>query len=248
MVDFRRALNEINVIRNIVIMLMCFLDAAIFFLCLFLFLLLINLYPMMAIIPAFFYFLLKSYNEINSKKLIEVEKKHPILWERLRTAADTVNTDSFIVMRLRASIIKNLRLIGISSFFNFKEIRKKVGYISLFSFLIIIISIYGLHIIDMEAVLNDVDFGKSLKEKLLGEYIPKTLLMFGIDVNDLNRDQEIGDINNQMNMRDRLPEESFSTGLPSELFKGSDVSFEETMSKKKRIYIRNYFGKIRDYE
>ena len=238
--DFRKVLKEIDAIRNSIILFMCFLDACVLFLGLYLFFFLITLYPTyIAGIFSFFYFLSKSFKEVNSKKLVDVEKRHPILWERLRTAADSVDSQNFMVLRLRASIIQNLRAI-----FDMKKIMKRLGILVGFSLVILVVSVYGIHIIDMENIIKTTDWRTTLRDKLLRGHIPDALLGRG-DVNDF---LEIEDINDQMNKRERFDEDAFSAGLPSDLFQSADTTFEETMSKKKRIYIRNYFSKIRNLE
>ncbi len=245
MLDFRRALTEINVVRNLIILFVCLLDAAVVFLAVYLGLTLIHFYPLLSFVPSIIYFILKSKRLIREKSLREVEKTHPVLHERLRTAADTLDQQNVMVLRLRASVLSTLRTVGISSFFDSNYLMKKIASITVLSFVILIVSLYGLHIFDLQGLISDPHFGESLRDRLLGTYLPESLRDFRLS--DLNRDQEVGDINNQMNLRNAY-EDEFSTGLPSEIFKGSDTSFEESISKKKRIYIRNYFGKVRDIE
>ena len=106
---------------------------------------------------------------------------------------------------------------------------------------------FNIQIFDMAKFLEDTTFRFNLKERLLKGYIPDSLLGKNINIDDLNADSELMDITNQMALRS-ITEEELLNMLPQEIFTSSDVSFEETMSKKKRIYIRKYFSNIRNLD
>lgn len=244
--DFKKALREINAVRNLVILAMAFMDSLLIFLILFFLLSLFNLYPLIiASIPSLLYFIKRSYEEISRKTLLDVEKSHPMLHERLRTAADSLGNENFMVMWLQTSLMKSIRNVRLSSFFNIKEILVRIGYISLVCFLIIVVAMFNIQIFDMGKFLEDATFRFNLRERLLKGHIPDSLLGKNINIEDLNDDASLMDITNQMNLRS-LTEEELLNILPQEIFTSSDVSFEETMSKKKRIYIRKYFSNIRN--
>ena len=246
--DFKKALRELDAIRNIAILVNVLFDALLVFLILFLVLSLFNFYPILiASIPAFLYFVKRAYEDISGKTLRDVETSHPVLHERLRTAADSLGKENFMVMWLQASLMNSLRNIRVSSFFNVKNFLVKLGYISLMCFLVLIVALFHLQIFDMANFLEDASFRFNLKENLLRGHIPDSLLGRNINIEDLNSDSALMDITNQMELRS-ITEQELLNMMPQEVFTSSDVSFEESMSKKKRIYIRNYFSKIRSLE
>jgi hypothetical protein len=221
---------------------MVLIEGIFVFLVIYLFLSLINLYRELTIIPVLFFVAYRSWKVVTRKDLREVEREHPELAERLRTAADSLQHENFIVMKLRLSIIKTLRSMKISSFFNFKDLMKKFGYITGLSFIIILIGVYNIQIIDMEGIIEKGIFN-TLKEQLLKGHLAESLL--GSSMDSINDDFAINNLNNVNTLRLQIPQESMAEDLPDDIFGGK--SFEETLPKKKRIYIRNYFSKVRNY-
>jgi len=240
--EFRQALREIYTVRDIAQLFMVIIEGIFVFLVIYLFLSLINLYREFTIIPVLFFVGYRAWKVVKRKDLREVEREHPELAERLRTAADTLSHDNFIVMKLRLSIIKTLRSMKISSFFNFKDLLKKLGYITVLSFIIIMIGVYNIQIIDMESIIERGIFN-TLKESLLRGIIPDSLL--GSSMDNINDDFALNNLNNVNTLRLQIPQEAMAEELPEDIFGGK--SFEETLPKKKRIYIRNYFSKVRNY-
>ncbi len=242
MEEFKKALREIYTVRAVAQLFMVAVEGVFVFLVIYLFLSLINLYREAAIIPALFFVAYRAYKVVTRRDLKEVEREHPELTERLRTAADTLQHDNFIVMKLRLSIIKTLRSMKVSSFFNFKELLKQLGYITVISFVIIMVGVYNFMIVDMEGIIEK-GLWSSLRDKLLKGHIADSLL--GSSIDNINDDFALNNLNNVNVLRLQIPQESMAEGLPEEIFGGK--SFEETIPKKKRIYIRNYFSKVRNY-
>jgi hypothetical protein len=231
--EFKQALREIYTVRAIAQLFMVLIEGIFVFLVIYLFLSLINLYRELTIIPVLFFVAYRSWKVVTRKDLREVEREHPELAERLRTAADSLQHENFIVMKLRLSIIKTLRSMKISSFFNFKDLMKKF---------IILIGVYNIQIIDMEGIIEKGIFN-TLKEQLLKGHLAESLL--GSSMDSINDDFAINNLNNVNTLRLQIPQESMAEDLPDDIFGGK--SFEETLPKKKRIYIRNYFSKVRNY-
>lgn len=240
--EIQKALREIYTVRSVARLFMVLVEGIFVFLVIYLFLSLINLYPEFTIIPVLFFVAYRAWKVLTQKNLRAIEHEHPELAERLRTAADTLGQENFIVMKLRLSIIKTLRSMKVSSFFNFRELLKKLGYITGISFIIILVGVYNLQIVDMEQIIDNGIFN-TLREKLLKGHIAESL--FGSSIDDINDDFALNNLNNVNTLRLQLPQETLAEDLPEEIFGGK--SFEETIPKKKRIYIRNYFSKVREY-
>ncbi|PIN80196.1 hypothetical protein COV16_01360 [Candidatus Woesearchaeota archaeon CG10_big_fil_rev_8_21_14_0_10_34_8] len=237
--EFRKALREIHTVRSIADIFDVIIESIFVFLAIYLFLSLINLYREFAVFPTLIYLAFRAWKVLTEKNLYAVEREHPELKERLRTAADTLHHDNIIVSKLRLSIIKTLRSVKVSSFFHFKELLKKLGYITGISFVIIMVGVYNIQIIDMEGFIGGGWIG--LKESLLKGHIADSLL--GSSIDSINDDFAMNNLNNVNTLR--LQQESMADSLPEDLF--NTKSFEETLEKKKRIYIRNYFSKVRNY-
>ena len=246
MVDFRKVLKEIDAVRNTVLLTFVFLDSAFIFLVTYLVLILFNFYPILSFIPALFYFVTEAYKRVSSKTLRDIEKQHPELHEKLRTAADTLGQENFMILRLRLQVLKAVKTIAMSSLINTKNIAKTIGKILCIAFLIIGATAYNVQIIDLQDVFQNTDFFGSLKDKLLRGHIPDSLL--DSDMKSINENSALNDLNNPRRLRQLLPDEQLVGGLPEDIFKSSDKTFEESISKKKRIYIRNYFSKVRYLE
>lgn len=238
MVTFKDALREIDTTRNRVIFITTFLKSVIFFFSMYMLLLLVNVTPYGALIFTAAYFATKLKKELNKKQWIDVEKDHPMLSERLRTAADTLTMDNIIVRKLRASVIKTLTTIPVSSFLDVKYIAKRLCAISMLAILTVYLASTGFYLIDLHGFIKELFSDFNLKDKLLKYQVPSSL-SGKVTVADVNENQALQEINNQLRLREDLQ------NLTLDQYKGTDKTFEEMLSKKKRVYIRTYFSKIR---
>lgn len=245
-VDFKKVIQEIEAVRNAIILTFVLLDTAFVFLAGYAILILFNFYPILAFIPALYYFISEAYKRITTKTLRDIEEKYPALREKLRTAADTADQENFMVLRLRLEVINLVRTVAMSSLIDLKKIAITVGKILGIAFIIIGISSYNIQIIDLKAAISNADLLGTLRDKLLRGHIPDSLL--NSDVKSINENSAINDLANQQRLRKLLAQEQLEANLPEDIFKGTDKTFEETLSKKKRIYIRNYFSKVRYLE
>ena len=151
-----------------------------------------------------------------------------------------------MILRLRTEVLGLIKTIAMSSLVNTKKIAITLGKILVIAFLIVGASAYNVQIIDMQDLLQNTDIFGSLRDRLLKGHVPDSLL--DSDIKNINENTGLNDLNNPRRLRQLLPDEQLVGGLPEDIFKGSDKSFEESLSKKKRIYIRNYFSKVRHLE
>ncbi|MBI3032795.1 hypothetical protein HYY69_04935 [Candidatus Woesearchaeota archaeon] len=238
---FNIALKEVYDTQNKVIILTTFLKTVIVFLLAYSILILIHFYKNMAFIIALFYFAYTVQKEINKKSLKEVEGKNPFLKEMLSTAADNVHVENFMVLKLQEQVFQGIKEIRISSFINLKKLGKLFAFISLFAIFNIIIGVNGWQILDLEGILQDRGLSFNIRNSLLKHQLHDSLLDLDISLDDLNQDVQIQEIGNKNQLKK-------AEALPDELFKASDKTFEELLSKKKRIYIRKYFSQVRDLQ
>ncbi len=240
--EFKKALQEIHTVRCIAQLFDVVIEGIFVFLAIYLFLSLINLYRQVAVVPALCFVFYRAWQVVTTRDFKRVEREHPELSERLRTAADSLHQNNIIVAKLQLSIIKTMRSIKISSFFHFKDLLKKLGYITGISFVIILVGVYNIQIVDMEGFIEGG--WMDLRERLLKGHIIDSLL--GSSIESINDDFALNNLNNVNTLRLQISQETLASDLPEELF-GETKSFEESYSKKKRIYIRNYFSKVRNY-
>lgn len=234
---FKIALQEVYDTRNKVILLTTLLESIVAFFIMYSVLILINFYEQMAFLLALLYFAYRVRKRINRRSLKDVERKNPFLSEMLSTAADNIESENFIVLKLQERVLEGIKEVRISSFINIKKLMKLFAIISIFALFNIMIGMYGWHIIDLEGLLADRGFTFNLRNSLLKHQLSESLLDVDISLDDLNHDTQIQEIAAIVKRNEALPDE---------LFKASDKTFEELLSKKKRIYIRKYFSEVRD--
>lgn len=239
MAEFRRALEEIYATQNKVILLMSFLRSLLMFLITYFVLKLFNFFELgLSAAVSIIYFGFILYHDINNRKLIDVERKNPVLWEKLRTAADYISSMNYVINRLQQNVLKSLGVVKVSSFLDLR----RLVYISL-----IIVLFAGLNvasaggnwlIYDLKAGLQSIHFGNG--KGLLKELVPNSLAEADVNIEDLNADAELLDFAALSKIP--LKRDQY---LPDDIFEESDLTFEEQMPKKKRLYIRKYFSEIR---
>jgi hypothetical protein len=240
--EFKSAIKEIRETQNKVILLMTILKSFLIFLVSFFVLGLFNFYTWGLSITIFMiFFAVTLHKDVNSKTLLEIERKNPFLMEKLRTAADYENVVNYVVSRLHSSVLNALKVVPISSFINLKKMTYLLLAIVMASGLVLFATSNDLLVYDLEAGLSSLSF--STDKNVLEGLIPNSLLEADVDIEEINEDALINEmvltVNNNNEERDLY--------LPDDIFDQSDKSFEELLPKKKRIYIRKYFGEIRKY-
>ncbi|MBT4540438.1 hypothetical protein HOC35_02905 [Candidatus Woesearchaeota archaeon] len=240
--EFKSAIKEVRETQNKVVLFMNFLMALLVFLISFFVLSMFNFYYWgISITIAMIFFAVALHKSVNSKNLIEIEKKNPVLMERLRTAADYENVVNYVVSKLHMGVLKSLRDVPISSFIDIKKITYILLAIIVASGLVLFATSNDMLIYDLKSGLSTLSFGND--KNVLEGLVPNSLLEADVDIEDLNDDVLI----NEMALSTRRDNGMRDLYLPEDIFEQSDKSFEELLPKKKRIYIRKYFGEIRKY-
>ena len=126
MKNFIKVIREINRTLNFLIIFETTINAVIFFLVVYLLLSLINLYPILALIPALVYFISRLYvnSKVDKRKI--VEGKYEPLKEKLRTAADNLGEENPVVNELQDEVVHDLKNVGLSSFISTKRVSYKI--------------------------------------------------------------------------------------------------------------------------
>ena len=158
MKKFKKVLNEINFTFNNIILFNSFLNAFLIFLIIYLILSLFNFYQAYALIPAAVYFIIFSYKGIRKKHLRDIEKKYSLLNERLRTAADNIKMENPVVDELKSDIMRDMKKVEVTSFFNQKNISYKILLGIILCFLVIFSAQFDLSFNFKDAANTAVDF------------------------------------------------------------------------------------------
>ena len=255
MKDFIKVIKEINRKLGFLLFFEVTLDAAIFFLIIFLLLSLVNLYPTMAVIPTFFYFAIRLYLNSKSDKRKMVESKYAPLKEKLRTAADNYKKQNQVVDELEEEVVNDLRNIGPGSFVQTKAISYKIFSAILLSFVIVFATTLNLYVVDISLVFGEIP---ELLEKLdprkidnsaLGEinesediYGDSKLAVLGNEEIDI----KIKPVNYEVNVREEgdVEEKQFDEIFPSDVAVEQSSSFEEDIPEEQQELVKNYFNKL----
>lgn len=242
MEEFKSALHEIHATQNKVILLLTFLRAMIVFLLCFVVLKMFNLYFWgLSVTIGMIYFALTLHKDIHTKNLLEVERKNPLLAEKLRTAADYADVVNYVVSTLQVGVVKLLKNVPISTFIDMRKLTYLLLGVMLSSGAVLFVTSNDIIIYDLGSAISSFSFQGD--RNMLEGIVPNSLLDAGVSVDDLNDDAQI----NEMALSALKEKPKRDLYLPEDIFEQSDKSFEETLPKKKRIYIRKYFGEIRKY-
>ncbi len=252
---FPKALKEINRTLNFLIVFETLLNTAIFFLVVYLLLSLINLFPILAIIPAVVYFAARLYTNSKRDKRVIVEKKYEPLKEKLRTAADNVNNENPVVNELQSEVIKDLKNVGLSSFISTKRISYKIFSSVALSFAIVLATMLNLYVVDVsKLLLNLPDYIENLNLKRsannpLGEinesediYGDSSLAMLGNKQIDIR----IKPANFEVSVREEgdAEQKQFDEIFPSMVDVEQASAFEENIPEEQQELVKNYFNKL----
>src|SRR3989338_1494921 len=255
MKTFIKVVKEINNTLNFLIIFETALNAAIFFLVVYLLLSLINLYPILAIIPALVYFAARMYTNSKRDKRMIVESKYGPLKEKLRTAADNIDKENPVVDELQEEVIYDLKNVGLSSFISTRQVSYKIFATILLSFAIVFATTLNLYIVDLNKFLGNIPdtLSKlSLKRSAntpIGEvnessdiYGDGKLAVLG----DQQIDIRIKPINYDVSVREEgeVEQKQFDEIFPSQVDIKQSSAYEENIPQEQQELVKNYFNKL----
>jgi len=255
MKNFIKVIREINRTLNFLIFFETTINAAIFFLVVYLLLSLVNLFPILALIPAIVYFAARIY--VNSKidKRIAVERKYEPLKEKLRTAADNIGEENPVVNELQDEVVHDLKNVGLSSFISTKRVSYKIMTTILLSFAIVFATTLNLYVVDLNKFIGNIpELLKNVNplrasNSPLGEinesediYGDSKLTVLGENEIDIR----IRPVNFEVNVREEgdLEQKEFGEIFPSEVAIEQSSAFEENIPEEQQELVRNYFNKL----
>ena len=255
MKNFINVIKEIDRTLNMVFVFSTILNAAIFFLSVYLLLSIVNLYPILALIPAAVYFALRLYSRSKMDKRKIVESKYEPLKEKLRTAADNIKEDNPVVNELEEEVVHDLKNVGLSSFIQTKEISYKLFVTIALSFVIVLITTMNLYIIDLNQFLSTTlpeylkGIPKLADSSLLGEinesndiYGNSQLAVLGNEQIDI----KISPVNYEVSVREEgdVEQKQFNEIFPSDFDVEQASAFEENIPEEQQELVKKYFDKL----
>ena len=255
MKNFIKVVNEINRTLNFLAIFETTINAAIFFLFVYLLLSLINLFPILALIPALVYFAVKLYLNSRIDKRVVVEEKYEPLKEKLRTAADNFKADNPVVNELQEDVIHDLKNVGWSSFISTKRVSYKILATVLLSFAIVFATTLNLYIVDFSVFLGNIpDLLDNINLKRadntpLGDinesndiYGNSKLAILGENQIDI----KIKPVNYEVNVREEgdVEQRQFDEIFPSDVNVEQSSAFEENIPEEQQELVKNYFNKL----
>ena len=256
MKNFINVIKEIHKTLNFIIIFETILNAVIFFLVVYFLLSLVNLFPILALIPALVYFAARLY--VNSKRDERriVEGKYEPLKEKLRTAADNIREENPVVNELEEEVIQDLKHVGLSSFVQTKRIYYKIFTTIFLSFAIVLATTLNLYIVDLNdlfsnipGVIDNFRIGKRGNNILLGE-INESEGIYGDSkiavLGNKEIDIKIRPVNYVVNVREEgdVEQKQFDEIFPREVAVEQASAFEERIPEEEQELVKNYFNKL----
>jgi len=255
MKNFIKVIREINKTLNFFMVFESILNTTIFFLAVYFLLSLVNLFPILAIIPAIIYFVIKLRVSSKSDKRKIVESKYIPLKEKLRTAADNVNKENPVVDELEEEVVNDLKNVGLSSFIQTKRVSYKIFSTILLSFAIVFATTLNLYIVDFSQFLSNVpEFLVNIDPRradntLLGDinesediYGESKLAILGNEEIDI----KIRPVNYEVNVREEgdFEQKQFDEIFPREVNVERASAFDEKIPEEEQELVKKYFNKL----
>ena len=253
---FINAIREINRTLNFLFIFETLINAAIFFLVVYLLLSLINLYPILAIIPSLVYFFSRLYVSFRKDKRIVVEKKYEPLREKLRTAADNINRENPVVNELQEEVLLDLKNVSLSSFINTRNISLKIAASIFLSFAIVLLTVFNLYIIDISKFIGNIpDIVKNSNLLKRGTNTPIGEINESQDIYGSGKLAALGDkeiaikikpVNYEVNVREEgdAEKKQFDEIFPSDVNVEQSSALEEHIPEEQQELVKNYFNKL----
>ena len=254
MKKFRKVLREINLTVFFFTFFEAILNAILFFAILYFLLSLINLWPLLALIPAGVYFVMRMLSDSQRDKRKLVESKYGPLKEKLRTAADNMKLDNEVVEALQEEVIHDMKGVTVSSFMNMKTTSYKLLAIIVLSFAVLLTTTTNLYIVDINQVFNDLP--GLLDARIAGSidapigdvnesndiYGDSKLAVLGNEEVDI----KIQPVNYEVNVRESgdVEQKEFDSIFPGEIAIEQSSAFEEEVPEEQQELVKSYFENL----
>ncbi len=255
MKNFIKAVREINKTLNFLIIFETTLNTVIFFLVVYFLLSLVNLYPILAVIPAAIYFAMRMRVRSKMDKRRMVESKYEPLKEKLRTAADNVGEENPVINELEEEVVHDLKHVGISSFIQTKSVSYKIFTAIFLSFAIVFATTLNLYIVDLTQFLSNVPDMLGNLDPRRGANVPLGEINESEDIYGESKLAVLGNeeinikispVNYEVNVHEEgdFEQKQFDEIFPQEVMVEQASAFEEKIPEEEQELVKNYFNKL----
>jgi len=231
------------------------INSAIFFLVIYFLLSLINLFPIMALIPTIIYSGMKLREKSRSDKRKIVESKYEPLKEKLRTAADNVKEENPVINELEEEVVHDLKHVGLSSFIQTRKISYKIFVTILLSFAIVFATTLNFYIVDVSKFLEGIPgmlekFDPRRAENILLGDVNESDDIYGDSklavLGNKQIDIRIKPVNYEVNVREEgdFEQKQFDEIFPSDVRVEQASAFEERIPEEQQELVKSYFNKL----
>lgn len=209
-------------------------------------------------IPAGIYLVFHLITTVRIVNLANIERRVPILYEQLRTAADTVDDENQVINELRQEVINKLKEVRNSYFIRFGKLTTRMLTLIVTSFLIIFASAGNVQLFDAQELWQDLTTPEKpspyeINETALALNETEAVDIYGnASVAELGYEQlnlQINPVQSEIDISQVKPPETqeFRSYAPPEVGEAQQagVTYEESAVVKNNLKIvKNYFAGI----
>ncbi|MBN2454459.1 hypothetical protein JXB11_02840 [Candidatus Woesearchaeota archaeon] len=265
MKTFRDAVKEVRFSLRKLAAFEIIMNMFIVFLVFYLVLLIFGAKTLYALIPTLLYAAIFSIRRMRQSASSLVEERYSTLKEKFRTAVENQYKENPVVNELQAEVMRSLRKVEESSFFNNRETYIKSGVIVFLCFLIFFfspISLAGIFQFDLSKIIpGDGSPGALLSDEeaypgastggaeQAGEIFGDEEIYGKLSVAKLGEDELFVEFNpggHEINLRDvkDVREVEFEETYPTEIAASSGEVLEENIPKEQQELVKNYFKQL----
>ncbi len=250
-----QAIHEVLFVVRTTAFLQAIMDSLPFFLGVALVLILVRINWFYALIPWVLYLAWHAFRLLRSANLLYVEKKNPLLYESLRTAADTSSKENVVIAALHHEVLVRLKTVFTSDFVKFRKMTRQILLCAFFSFAILFASLNGYKLFDAADVWHEVQ-----QLHLPGYYPNATLLVppepqndsliYGkksiIELGTKELQLQLTPLKSDLDVSKQKPPEAhtFKEALPTFISATQESSFSERIPKEHQQIVKEYFTQI----
>lgn len=204
------------------------------------------------------YMIIFSRKKFKSIKYTEVERKVPILREKLRTAADNINKNNTIVRQLHKEVMKEMKYIKISMFLQPLKNTLKMLLIGIFAFGIILTASLSVQLFDFNIAIKNIgskiggstdlfipNVNITFKDNTEEIYEEENILEYGSEEIELSFNTAEGNLD--FNRQKEAESLNFKGQYPTQedLKAVSDSAYiEKKLAKDEEEIVKRYFNQI----
>ncbi len=244
--ELNRTLNEIILFENLV-------NTTLIFLIFYLALLVFDLKPLYAVIPALIYLVVYSFIRLSFSKPVMIENKYSPLKEKLRTATDNIGLTNPVIEELEEEVAREMKNVGLSMFINPKILSYKLLVVILISFTIIFTATTNMKFLEFSKYkVPDIFDTKSLKGvgNLVATKLNTSEDIYGktdvAKLGDKELNIRIKPVDFKANVREEgdLQTRKFEITFPNEFVVKETTAYEENIPQEQQELVKNYFKKL----